>query len=97
MGDRRAGENILIPVVLTFEVYNDFNEEAGEIYNKLNKEIDEDFYIYNFPEDTFIYKIAYIPKFVEYYDSISSEEIVIEIRDLLENSIEINVAVSEQG
>lgn len=97
LGDRRAGENILIPVVLTYEVYNDFNEEAGEIYNKLNKEIDEDFYIYNFPEDTFIYKIAYIPKFVEYYDSISSEEIVIEIRDLLENSIEINVAVSEQG
>ena len=42
LGDRRASENILIPVVLTYEVYNDFN--ANEIYNKLNK-TEDDFYI----------------------------------------------------
>ncbi len=90
LGDRRSGENILIPVALQYEIHKQFNGDIGE-------NIGEDFYVYSLPENTFLYKVVYIPRFIKYYDSITEEEITFEVRDLLENCIETSIFVSEQG
>lgn len=90
LGDRRAGETLLIPVVMQYEIHKEFNEDIAE-------NMGEDFYVYSLPENTFLYKVVYIPRFIKYYDSVTEEEITFEVRDLLENCIETSIFVSEQG
>ncbi len=87
LGDRFAGENILVPVFLRYELYNDIKRKEEERDELIER---GDFVISYFPDDCYIYKCIYVPVKVTYYDNIADENIEVEIRDMLDYHLKIS-------
>ena len=94
LGDRFAGEKILIPVFLRYALCNDIEEKESEYDELLNK---GDFIVSYYPDVHYTYKCIYVPIKVIYYDSISDEEIEVEIRDLLDYHLKIDEFTEDRG
>ena len=85
LGDREAGKSILMPVVLTYDTYS---------MKKYNRQIRKDgvFDLSN-PSAQYIFRCMYIPKRILYKDTVSNKNFNIIVRDVLDDSIQINVYV----
>lgn len=99
LGDRNAGEKLLIPLFLK---YNNYTENHNDTYRKIveNEEVKKyiegiDFYFS--PDASYTFKNVYYPHQVLYYDDITDEEISVDIRDILEDGIQTTVYLEELG
>lgn len=89
LGDREAGKSILIPVVLTYNTYS-----MKKYISETRKE--GVFHLSNLHKE-YIFKYMCIPKRILYKDTVSNKNFNVIVRDVLDDSIQINVYVEGLG
>lgn len=71
--DRKAGEKLLLPLLIKYDNFQGDNEEDPNAYH------------------TFVYKEVYKPVLIRYEDSVTGEEKEVQVRDILNDHIEIDM------
>lgn len=99
LGDRNAGEKLLIPLFLKYDNYTENHNDAYRkiVENEEMKKYRGKIYFDFFPDESYTFKNMYYPHQVLYYDDITDEEISVDVRDMLEDGIRTTVYSEELG